>query len=299
MSQIDINSNVKLGGKYKLVITKPDGSTTETGFMDNLVLNQGLDLYGEYGISCNLFYCQVGTGNTPVNASQTTLTTYLANVGGGRNSYVNNGSPTWSNSTTNLYIFAQGAVVGNIAEIGVSTAPTAGLFSRALIVDDSGNPTTITLTSIDQLTVYYVITQVSTLTDVTGSVTLGGTSYPYTIRPYNVASNILFPYYITPYSVSISDGTATLQPITATGPNGIGCSGGVGTLTQGTYTPGTYSITWSHVMAPATALCGNGGIGAIYYNVFNPGYIQVVFSAPIPKTNTQTLTLNWSVSWSA
>ena len=299
MSQIDIDTNIKLTGKYKLVITKPDGSTTETGFMDNLVLNQGLDLYGQYGISCNLYYCQVGTGNTPVNAAQTTLASFVAYGSGGRDSYVNNGSPTYSNSTTYKYIFAQGAVIGNIAEVGVSTNPTSGLFSRALIVDSLGTPTTITLTSIDQLTVYYVLTQVSTLTDVTGSITLNGNAYPNTIRPYNVSSNIVFPSYIVPFAYDVSDGTATLQPITASGPNGNSGSGGNGIINAGSYTPGTYSITWSHVMSPSSAICGNGGIGAVYYSSFNPGSIQVVFSTPIPKTNTQTLTLNWSVSWGA
>src|SRR5690606_4774599 len=54
--------------------------------------------------------------------------------------------------------FGQGQAAGNLSEIGIQHTSTSGpLWSRALILDGQGNPTTITVLPDDFLTCYYTL----------------------------------------------------------------------------------------------------------------------------------------------
>ena len=70
-----------------------------------------------------------------------------------------------------------------------------GAVLRALILDGGGSPTTLTILSDETLDVTYTIRVYPPTTDVTGSITLDGVSYGYTIRPCNVSTSGTGSYY--------------------------------------------------------------------------------------------------------
>lgn len=315
-----MNLHTSLQGEYRLVINRQDGSQQDTGWFPNLILNQGLDRLGlgtspYYSI---IRYAHVGSGTTAPAATQTGLVTFVAAAdnsyralgftGDAAESASNEGAPGYGAVHTWKFAFAQGAVVGNITEIGVGWDASGNtLFSRALILDSGGSPTTITLVNIDQLTVYYRIRAVPVLTDASGTIDISGTTYSYTIRAANVASfaaanTSLFGgsgYFssvgTSPIGATVYPATSTLGTVTGA-PSGTPY--GVTSVTQGSYTTGNYyrdaTFNWDINSGNAP-----GGIGAIKFNfgVFNDMQFQMSLSPAIPKDNVKTFSIVMRHSW--
>lgn len=296
--------NTSLAGQYRMVITKPDGMTIDTGWFDNIITDIGLDRLGNGNSSAG--YCRVGTGSSVPAASQQNLDNQIAVSASNpfSSSQINEGAPLYRTTHVFTYTFAQGAVVGNITEVGIGWATTGTtLFSRALIVDGSGNPTTITLVSFDQLTVYYRVRLTPALTDTTGSIVLGGTTYNYTTRPCSVGtfgsvqylfSGDNFSYIST---VNAYQAGSTLGTITAVNPNYSGTPSS-GTLTQGTYVSGSF---YRDAIVSFSVSQGNlpGGIQVLlfYWGGYSTQKYQMAFNNPIPKDSTKTFTLTMRYSW--
>lgn len=288
-----------------------------TPWFHNNITNYGLNLLGSttnpYG------YCQVGTGAATPQNTDTTLQSWLASGGRtGASAPTNSGSPDYSNSVTMTYTFSTGAVVGNISEIGIgpSTSSGSSLFSRELIRDASGNPTTITLLSTETLIVYYTLKTYLPVTDnvITVNGTIGGSaaSRSVTIRSANLIMTNSNDYYYgwAPFYNSyplaftnMSDGlskisTSSALPITGrvSDLNGSNPS----STSTSSYTANSFSSTKQFVWSPTVAnqsnktalllLADRSGLGPC-------GPIQFEFDTPIVKTNLQTLTLQTTVSW--
>jgi hypothetical protein len=305
-----MNFCTTLRGEYRFVITRGDGSTEDTGWFPNLILDQGLDRMGSAFQTPIFSICRVGTGNsTPVN-TQTALDSPLGSpstANSTANSNTNEGAPLYRSTLTFNYVFAQGAVVGNISEVGVGWATTGNtLFSRALILDNLGSPTTITLVAIDQLTVFYRVRVAPTLTDATGSVLIGSTTYNFTSRVCSAANfgnvQYIFAYgheYLGKlYIASTYQAGAGLAAITASVPTGTQ-SGANSTGSLQAYTPGTFyrdsSLSFSISQGNATG--GIQALSLVYGEPYQPFRFQIVFNTPIPKTNTNVLTLTIRFSW--
>jgi hypothetical protein len=305
-----INLHTKLSGEYKIVI-KRDGKEIETEWFKNLILNQGLDQLGSdnevlYG------YARVGTGTTAPVITNTTLEAQVgvSQQGPASTTQVNSGAPNYTTLTTYQYVFTQGSVTGNISEVGVGWATTGStLFSRALIVDGTGTPTTITLLPIDQLIIYYRLNASQPTTDTTTSVMISSVSYPYTIRTAyagNYASNgvtFKYGYAFTKLggSIIMYGNDAALGPITGALSGTIIANSGNGgfTFSYPAYTPGSYyrDSTFSVDVNTANAV---GGIGGIQWQMglYSTSLAsQLVLPTPIPKTNTQVLTLTVRFTW--
>lgn len=305
--------NTELSGEYRMVITRADGTIEDSGWFHNLILDAGLDRLGSGFQSATLAYARVGTGSSTPIASQVQLDSQIAvsGSGGSATSTSNEGAPTYRSTLTYTFAFAQGAVVGNVTEVGIGWGTTgATLFSRALILDNTGSPTTITLVSIDQLTVFYRIRISPPLTDGTGVLTLGSTNYSYTTRILNAATfgqtqylfHYGFEYFGQPYSTATTTfgAGASLAAITASNPVGTQ-SGSVPTANAvpNTYTNGTFYrdsvVTW-----PISSGNATGGIQAImmpFGTPYQPFRYQIVFGTPIPKSSTNVLTLTIRFSW--
>ena len=298
-----MNFQSRLEGEYRIVINR-NGEEQDTGWFKNVILNQGLDRLGQQAAVVS--HAHVGTGTTTPSITQTGLTTFLAAVTHNpsyASSTVNEGAPNYSALLTYTYPFAQGAVVGNVTEVGVGWATTGNnLFSRALILDGSGNPTTLSITAIDQLTVYYRIRIFPPLTDTTGTLTIGGTPYNYTLRVANVANfanNLFllgsnFPY---PYNSYIYGAGSNLGAITGM-PSGTASSSNTN-VSQAAYTTGTYyrDATWTWSVSTGNAV---GGIQAIrfgYIQSYEAIQFQMRFDNPIPKDNTKTFSISMRISW--
>jgi hypothetical protein len=312
-----------LAGEYKFVVTHSDGTSEETGWSPNIILNSGLDKLGVLptGTSYILLYARVGTGTSTPIGTQVQLDAQIAVSASSTTavSVVNEGAPLYRTLHTLSYAFAQGAVVGNITEVGIGWAATGStLFSRALIVDNTGSPTTITLVALDQLTVFYRLRVIPPLADYTGSVTIGATVYNYTARVCNVATFATVSYAFSPGALSAS-GTITqpiatpgygigsfpagtsLAPITGfpSGTNTSNTSGNV-SVTPGTYTNGAFfrDDVWSWSITGGNAVGGIQIITLAYLQAGSSNLIfQYRFDTPIPKTNTQVLSLPVRISW--
>jgi hypothetical protein len=304
-----ITFETKLSGEYRLVI-KRNGEEIDTGWFKNLILNQGLDQLGTDN-AVLAGYARVGTGTTAPTVNNTTLEAQVAasNSGPSNVTVVNSGAPNYTTLTTYEYTFTQGAVVGNISEVGVGWATTgATLFSRALIVDNVGTPTTITLTSIDQLIIYYRLNASQPLTDTTTSVSISSVSYPYTIRTSlaasfaSVGATFQYGYGFTKLNgVLLYGDDAALGAITGQLSGTIIANSGNGgfTFTYPAYTPGSYyrDSTFSVDVSHGNAVGGIGGIQLTWGVYSSSLQNQIVLPTPIPKTNTQVLTITCRFTW--
>lgn len=286
----------ELGGWFKMEAVRPDGTRRLLAdWFPNLILNQGLDQLG--GSSGTLNACQVGTNSTAPAVGQTALLGYLA---GTANTVGTTGgaqaSPPYYGWGRTVYRFAQGAAAGNLSEVGVGqTAATGALFSRALILDGDGDPTTITVLPDEFLDVTYELRQYAPTADVTGTITISGVDYDYTLRAALVTEASAWANVGGAFSFG-SGNNAYSGPLGAVTSAPAGVAGGGspdGALSA--YTPGAYArnakLTWSIGAGNAV-----GGVGAAVVATTR-GTFQIGFSPVIPKDNTKILELTFRIAW--
>lgn len=299
-TKVEIPFTCKVRGRYKMEAVKADGSRRLLAdWFDNLVTNNGLDLIGSGGGFIN--FCLVGSGNTAPTNADTALVSFVAATGSPSNSSTIQPSTPFFSTLTMVFRFAIGVATGNLSEVGTGpNSSNSSLFSRALILDGGGSPTTITVLSSEALDVTYQIQQYVPLTDVTGSVTVSGVSYAYTARA-SIATNggvwVLNP--------SDSGGFADIQvfngaigAITA-GPSGASAST-INATSQGSYSAGQKHIdsTFNFGLADGNV---SGGIGAVQLVAGRVrgtmGAYQVGFTPSLPKDGSHTMTLVFRHSW--
>lgn len=294
---------LKTGVKGHFKLEAVDSLTGNRRFLaefDNLVTNQGLDRMANNADW--LTFCSVGSGNTAPAFTDTGLVSFVASTASitTRNNG-NSGSSPWFAFATLTYRFAIGTATGNLSEIGIGWSNTNGsLFSRALILDGSGNPTTITILSSEALDATYTMQLYAPLVDVTGSVTINGVATAYTFRAatangngwtgqYSVGDQFGFNS-LTVYNGSI--GSITSSP--------SGSNASYGSSAVQSYTPGSFQLdtifSWGlidgNVSGGITAvqLTGGRSRGAM-------GSFQVGFSPAVPKDATKTMTMTFRQSW--
>lgn len=303
--------NVGLEGRYLLIARKADGSKRVVAdWFENLILDGGLN---RLGIGDCWDRCQVGTGNTAPANGQTALVTLLTTTTnvltttGGVNSPTN--TYAWARRT---YRFAEGAAAGNLSEVGVGWS--AGLFSRSLIKDEFGNPTTITVLADEALDVIYEIRAYPTMTDQVFNLTIAAVNYTFTLRPAffsgNESSTTQWPWQL----IALMTNGAT--PINA---NMLGWAAyGAGA----SLAPITGDITGTQVVSPSDTVnvvnsfrspyvtnsfqrqCrvryGLAG-GSVPFGGFRImttlGTYQMTVSPAIPKDGTRIFSLDYTLSW--
>jgi len=320
---LPFSGHVGIGGLFRLeAFNTEDGSTRWlTPWFHNNVTNVGLDMCATNGDRYNC--CQVGTGNVAPTNTDTTLQTFLASTANGIFiSRTNSGSTDYYTEWYCRYDFATGAATGNLSEVGVgpSTSSGSNLFSRELIRDASGNPTTITIASNEALRVHYKLRNYPPLTDVTGTVngTIDGNavSRNFTRRAALVAgadqwgpmeanaentapgygsggSGFGVPSKTEAYTGTI--GLITGAPSSSAGKAG---SNSASPYSAGTYSR-TYTSKWATSQSNANLksfLFYNGG-GYTGFGTANAGAFQVEFDTTLNKTNLQELTLEFLISW--
>lgn len=296
MTTANIETSVGLKGHFTLSVKRPD--RTDVYEFDNLITNAGLNSIGDatYSTAQNIAFCLVGSGSTAPANTDSALQSFIAGRGVASTS---NSVLSDHGAYISTFVFAQGAVVGNLAEVGIASKAdnTGMLFSRALVLDGGGSPTTITVTSIDILTVTYELDLYWPTSDTTVTLTDGATSYTVTCRAadstnafywasgiYNIGSGGNNVWYnVTAYTGSL--GSITGKPAT-----------GIGSLvsyTRGSYTPGSYMRTDTVLIDINT---WNGNLTAFEWT--SPvGAYQFGFSPAIAKDNTKTLSLARTITW--
>lgn len=293
-----ITPKVGLSGQYRIEIKRNNQLIKETDWFDNLITNSGLNyLYG----SAPTTHCCVGTGTSIPVPTNTSLDVKIGNsVESSGATAPNPVAPNYIKNVTKSYTFAQGAIVGNITEVGIGPQ-TGDLFSRALITDINGNPVTLSLLAIDQLTIYYKLTYSPILTDAIGSVTIAGVTYSTMIRQVALGS-FMDSYNETIFDTGSSyinshllDATTPQPTITSNSGNQTSStiSGVVDPYINNSYIKNikyTYPISYGNFPT---------GIKYAWNSKFSTNNTQFVttFTPEIPKTNTQVLTLTFAGSW--
>lgn len=299
---------VALEGRFRLITHSKRYGTRVRAEFKNLILNQGLD---RMAAGAAISACQVGTGTTTPAVGQTALAAFFAGsstVGAtDAESYVA-GPPTY-HQLVRTRRFAEGTFSGtNLTEVGMGwTATTGNLFSRALILDGGGSPTSITVLADETLDVEYTLRSYPPSSDVNGTVSLGGNSYDYTIRASNVGSigaegwavAGLVGAAIGSTSTNgrrVYPSTSTLGAITAA-PSGAGVT--VSAVSVKSYTAGDYSRGMN--MTAGLTINPAGGIACAAFAMaqFTAGgaNMQMSFSPVIPKDNTKVLVLEPRIHW--
>jgi len=308
---IRANAEFKVAGYFKIEVLKGDEVIREIPWQRNLVLDQGLDYLGNSKDWAR--YCHVGTDNTTPVVGDIQLGAFLA----GR---IIDSTATFSVNSTDHYIyirptytFAIGATTGNISELGFGNhATTAGLFSRALIKDAGGNPTTLTILSDEKLKVYYEFRIYQPQADIfTGTID----GYACTLRSLNVndSSTSGTGWYLKMQSSNGGGGTAdgrnffsstfgnssaaytgAVSAITAANPLGSLISG-YGSINSSGYTSGNYYVDRPFLFGTTVANSGSG-IGAI--NLYlGPAVLQLGFVPNVMKTSLQEFSGVVRISW--
>lgn len=317
MKAIEIRQGLQ--GYFTLVTHKADangnaipGTAKTVADFPNLITDNGKNLFAG-GVDYSAF-CQVGTGNTAPAVGNTTLASYVANTNTVTASLQGaQGAPPYYGWRRKTYRFAVGAAAGNLAEVGVSATNIGNLFSRALIVDGGGVPTTITVLADEILDVTYELRVYPILTDLAGAIVLEAINRATVLRAAIVTTALgnitggwspgTFGLGQSGKVVLVYGGVATLGAITAgptVGPGGgyaefISAFGG-NRVTTLAYTNNTFYRDFRVDLGLAD---GNvaGSIGAIQFGLEESCAFQISFDPPLAKTSSKVLSLTFRVFW--
>lgn len=291
----------QLEGRFKFQVTRPDGtSRVISDWSPNLILDAGLNRIGSGGF---LTHCMVGGSSAAPSVGQTTLVTKYAD-----SSTILTDSVGLELASNYCYIrrtfrFAAGVAAGNLSEVGVGWTETL-CFSRALIVDMGGTPTTITVLSDEILDVTYEFRMYWPLSDGSATLTVNGLSYSIVSRASNVGdwhlammtmfvgsgSNNINSFY---FGVSAYTGgvPADLGGITV-GPSMA--SSGSGTLSYGSaYVNNSYERSYVGYFIPTPVVLP---ITAVKFTTVL-GIYKLSIDPAIPKDNTNTFSVNVKCQW--
>ena len=287
----------------------PGSRNLKADWFPNLITNGGLDAMATNGNF--IYWCQVGTGSTAPAFTDTSLVSFI----GGTNTLVTsatngaqNAEPyySWTNKT---FRFGEGVAAGNLTEVGVGWASPGSLFSRALILDGVGNPTTITVEIDEWLDVSYEFRFYPKLIATSGTIAFSGSegqTYAWEAKPKSVTSSATSGGW-SPTSIMNTLQSAnwwyayTGEPGAITGsPSGL-ISGGATSISVTSYVPGTYivygTVTWGLDKANHAdgirCVAGSFGKGAYQYRFGQTGGGDQT----IPKTASTILSIEFSHSW--
>jgi len=323
-----------LTGRYEFeLIDAKTKQALNTWQSNNIITDGGMNAIGTSlaGEDFIFEFFQVGEGSTPVSSSDTGLASPIAgriNTSDEADSYISGSDSTgsfWETTISRIFYEAQGN--GNLTEIGAFTLSSGGrLTSRALIRDIGGSPVTITKTSDNQLRVRYKFRMYLPNTDVSGTLFMAGTNYNYVLRPQQILNALVWGYSPTFPSPTRNGGhfyelvrgnwtsftngaiaapSGTLVNVTGSMSQGGTTSACSAVNLQG-YVDNTFYRDIEFVFNPSVANFGSAGIKTVKLQpvmISNQNIAggdstyQLEFTPPIPKTNTNTLTLRFRMGW--
>ncbi|MBH1878193.1 hypothetical protein [Stenotrophomonas maltophilia] len=318
MSSNTLNASSGFAGWFKIEAFRTDEDGQEipgsrriaADWFPNLITNAGLDLLGTTDSTDVFTFCRVGSGNTAPAVTDTALVSQVAVTSSEQ--AITNGVDrsgafyAWRRRTLR---FANGAAAGTLAEVGVSPTNAGALFSRALILDSGGSPTTITVLSDETLDVTYELRLYPVLTDATGTVDISGTTYNWTARPLIPASyDVFWSTYlgrgIIPYSVAgnPANGPAVAAALPTQG-SALSSPVASGIITALAYTNGSYQRSFRFDCDLNNANVA-GGIGCFFATAGTTNLEAKTFGAwawglspKLPKTASFKATFTIRMSW--
>lgn len=279
-----------------------EASRIRVAEFDNIITNQGLNRIGTAGDWLSAI--QVGSGSATPQATDTGLQAYIAGTTTLQGTAANSQStPPYYTTRTVTRRFASGAAAGNLSEVGIGWAATgSALFSRALILDGLGNPTTITVLSDEVLDVTYQLRIYPAASDASGSVTIAGVgSISTTTRASNVTNAGQWGIDVVGATGGIAVAPSNFRPSLYSGSIGAITAAPSGTAANAT-SASNNAYSNNSLERTATASwdlnSGNFTIGAVdCIHSANMGRTQFGLSPSVVKTSANTLTLNFTHAW--
>lgn len=299
---------LKIHGQYKIEVLTENGELKQGAGLnvsfDNLLTDTFYAEITNPNSNAGIATIRVGTGSIPPVATDTALQTEIASA----TIYL---SDTYTpallqGKASGTATFSVGAVVGNISEVGAFDY-YGSLYSRALIKDANGDPTTITLTASDQLKVTYTIATylLSSTLSGTVSITRDGVneSYPWVFYPAGMNTffgpipvlQFLNASYGDMFTVGYTSETPAVNTHLLMPTTSVSQAAAIQSQSyNGTTRTKTITVLWGigtdfpsgiNIYRPFSA----GNLGG------NFGYFY--FPTPIPKSATQSLSLTFSYSF--
>ena len=296
---IEMKINTGVSGHFTMMTTNTKtGEQKVVASFPNLILDAGLE---RMGTGSYLDVCRVGSGMSLPTVLQTQLDAKIASTNT-KQTVLSGAQATppyygWKRIT---FRFAAGTATGNLSEVGVGWGNITTdnfLFSRALILDGGGSPTTISVLADEALDVIYELRLYPPLTDVVVSgLDLGMSTHTATVRAASVTDGGFWGDglgYEVVFAQSLWTAlyNGTIGAITTT-PSGSGASADPTNLS---YVPLSRTKK-SNLNLSLTQANLAGGIVSLLTRT-TIGRYQIGFSPAIDKTASRTLRLDLQVSW--
>ena len=295
-------TNIRVEGYYSFKQYNSEGIEQDLRLKikeenENLIVNSGLDALGS---SSNLFLsCSVGTSNTPVLPTQTSLINQIATTTRKQGSVQVGSVVGIGESYTYIrqtFRYNQGEATGNLNEVGIYSQ---GFFlSRALIVDPLGNPTTLTVLADEWLDITYELRFYINHSELTFNFELEGINRVVRLIPALVNDSPSSTYATNNILTTNSYGTVYEGVIgDVTGKPSLGASTGIGShmITLSPYVIGTYERDVI-LSAGLNDLNLNLGIKSILLTLSKNSW-QMSIEPPIMKDSFRTLSLTFTFKW--
>ena len=300
----------QIGARFKLVKHKgnPDKSHYESGWSNNLVLDSGLN---RMSVGTWIDRLSVGSGSSAPIPSQTGLDNRIATTIDRQDwqPILNTTEdPIWYGIRMR-YRFAEGVAAGNLSEVGLGWADNS-MWNRALIRDQDGTPVTVTVLSDEFLDVITEI-KVYPLMNFNGAFTLRNkdgqpiSSHTYLGRTILPDSSRITPNFSrVEFTGNWSSKPMQISPNQLTA--GYSDNGGSGIYHSRNGQTSTWPTTTSHRQTISLYLDTNNYShrsmsvylwGLIVDSYPNIGYKWEI-DPPITKTNLNTMTYSYEISWS-
>lgn len=198
-----INIAPKVKGRFKLRAMKGNIIMRESAWCPNLIVNGWFNQLfagppSTYGI-CGFL---AGAGTATPAETDTALVNYLGGGNDYQEGYITTNATVSPRSMTVgvRYRGTEGAVVGNVSEIamywntsGIAPASNRSIINRARVVDEFGNPTSITVLLDEFLEVIWEFTYFA-IEGATGTLTVNiagtPTHFDYEIQPVSMNNNL-------------------------------------------------------------------------------------------------------------
>lgn len=310
---------VNISGRFRIKIKNTEtNEVKEYPWQNNLVLDRLYDEINIYTASYIGGTIAVGTGTSTPAATQTKLDNWIANSSGS-SSIASSLVWTGPNYTTGVfnessYEFTQGAVVGNISELGLGEfgVTNPDLTTRSLIKDGAGNPTTIAVTSNDILIVEYRIDFNWSHGVVTSTQTIDGVSTTVKMMPFafgnlSLGNNNVDPedFYFTEGGGDIEDPTINSNLLSMFVSNNSGTQSSsinsalnaISTNSPGVFATGGSSINgydYTYSGGPSDLITSNGISHVAFTNKTSSMRPRLIiqYNPPLNKTELDNITVN-------
>lgn len=299
---MNIQTGGKVSGVYGIKVLRNAGTDKEHledfGESPNMLLDGFFERFASGNLDTYRWYMFVGSGTTPVDATQTQLVSQVGNndqMFPRSNDNVKVGND-YIASTTGVAEWGIGDIVGNISEAGIRLGTISGstVDSRALIVDSQGNPTTITVTAEDKLVISYTLKYIIPTQPHTSVIDFAGVQTTCTLETINALRKDIWSLDTALATFGTSLNYSGAQELVNNPEIGATSSFKRSNISK-TYSKPSTGVRRLSFFA-TTEDC-NEPLGLKYLATsgirsYSHMALGMHFDPPIPKDNTKTLTLN-------